>query len=148
MAFELNGIIIEIFPAQTFNKGFRKREFVIESGDKYPQKIVFGLVQDKCDMIDSYGIGDTVSVAFDVKKARDSRSKFGDKSGANRARRLETSSDATTLERRVNARRFSPYILRSVKLKRDFPTFQLWAVSAVTERPSNVSSRVLPKERY
>ena len=67
MAFELTGIIIEVFPAQTFNKGFRKREFVIECGDKYPQKIVFGLVQDKCDMIDSYGVGDTVSVSFDVK---------------------------------------------------------------------------------
>jgi hypothetical protein len=76
MAFELTGIIIEVFPAQTFNKGFRKREFVIECGDKYPQKIVFGLVQDKCDMIDSYGVGDTVSVSFDVK-GRD----WTDKSG-------------------------------------------------------------------
>jgi hypothetical protein len=76
MAFELTGIIIEIFPAQTFNKGFRKREFVIETGDKYPQKVVFGLVQDKCDMIDSYGVGDTVAVAFDVK-GRD----WTDKSG-------------------------------------------------------------------
>ncbi len=76
MAFELTGIIIEVFPAQTFNKGFRKREFVIEAGDKYPQKIVFGLVQDKCDMIDSYGIGDTVAVSFDVK-GRD----WTDKSG-------------------------------------------------------------------
>jgi hypothetical protein len=76
MAFELTGIIIEIFPAQTFNKGFRKREFVIETGDKYPQKIVFGLVQDKCDMIDSYGVGDTVAVSFDVK-GRD----WTDKSG-------------------------------------------------------------------
>jgi len=76
MAFELTGVIIEIFPAQTFNKGFRKREFVIESGDKYPQKIIFGLVQDKCDMIDSYGVGDTVSISFDVK-GRD----WTDKSG-------------------------------------------------------------------
>lgn len=76
MAFELTGVIIDIFPSQTFNKGFRKREFVIEVGDKYPQKIVFGLVQEKCDMIDSYGIGDTVSVAFDVK-GRD----WTDKSG-------------------------------------------------------------------
>jgi hypothetical protein len=76
MAFELTGIIIEVFPAQTFNKGFRKREFVIEAGDKYPQKIVFGLVQDKCDMIDSYGVGDTVAVSFDVK-GRD----WTDKSG-------------------------------------------------------------------
>ena len=67
MAFELTGIIIDVFPAQTFNKGFRKREFVLETGDKYPQKIPFTLVQDKCDMLDSYGVGDTVSVSFDVK---------------------------------------------------------------------------------
>jgi hypothetical protein len=67
MAFDLTGIIIEVFPTQTFNKGFRKREFVIETGDKYPQKIVFGLVQDKCDMLESFGVGDTVNVAFDVK---------------------------------------------------------------------------------
>lgn len=76
MAFELTGIIIDIFPAQTFNKGFRKREFVIEVGDKYPQKVIFGLVQEKCDMLDSYGIGDTVSVAFEVK-GRDWTDKMG-----------------------------------------------------------------------
>ena len=76
MAFELTGAIIDIFPAQTFNKGFRKREFVIEFGDKYPQKVIFGLVQDKCDIIDSYGIGDTVSVAFEVK-GRDWTDKMG-----------------------------------------------------------------------
>lgn len=76
MAFELTGVIIEIFPAQTFNKGFRKREFVIEVGDKYPQKIIFGLVQEKCDMLDSYGVGDTVAVSFDVK-GRDWTDKMG-----------------------------------------------------------------------
>ena len=65
--FELTGIIIEIFPSQTFNKGFRKREFVIEVGDKYPQKILFQLVQEKCDMLESYSIGDTVTVAASVK---------------------------------------------------------------------------------
>jgi hypothetical protein len=74
--FELTGTIIEMFPAQTFNKGFRKREFVIEVGDKYPQKILFQLVQDKCDMLESYDIGDIVSVAFDVK-GRDWTDKLG-----------------------------------------------------------------------
>ena len=74
--FELTGIIIEIFPSQTFNKGFRKREFVIEVGDKYPQKILFQLVQEKCDMLESYSIGDTVTVAFDVK-GRDWTDKLG-----------------------------------------------------------------------
>jgi hypothetical protein len=67
MNYEITGTIIDIFSAQTFNKGFRKREFVIETDEKYSQKVVLQLVQDKCDMIDSYGIGDTVTVAFNVK---------------------------------------------------------------------------------
>jgi Domain of unknown function (DUF3127) len=76
MAFELTGVIIDVFPAQTFNKGFRKREFAIETGDKYPQRIVFTLVQDKCDLLDSFRIGDPVSVGFDVK-GRDWTDKTG-----------------------------------------------------------------------
>lgn len=74
--FDLTGIIIEIFPSQTFNKGFRKREFVIEVGDKYPQKILFQLVQEKCDMLESYSVGDTVTVSFDIK-GRDWTDKLG-----------------------------------------------------------------------
>jgi hypothetical protein len=78
MAFELTGIIIDVFPAQTFNKGFRKREFAIETGGdtKYPQRIVFTLVQDKCDLLDSYTIGDSVRVGFDIK-GRDWTDKTG-----------------------------------------------------------------------
>ena len=67
MNYEITGTIIDIFSAQTFNKGFRKREFVIETDEKYSQKVVLQLVQEKCDMIDSYGIGDTVTVSFNVK---------------------------------------------------------------------------------
>ena len=77
MAFELTGTIIDVFPAQTFNKGFRKREYVVETGDRYPQKIIFTLVQDKCDYLDSYGVGDTVTSAFEVKGRE-----WQDKSGA------------------------------------------------------------------
>lgn len=67
MAFELTGTVIEIYPTQTFNKGFKKREFVLEVGDSYPQKIIFSAVQEKCEIIDSFNIGDTINVAFDVK---------------------------------------------------------------------------------
>jgi single-strand DNA-binding protein len=64
--FEMAGTIIEIFPAQTFGKGFRKREFVLEVGDKYPQKIIFQLVQEKCNIIDAYSVGDQITVGFNV----------------------------------------------------------------------------------
>jgi hypothetical protein len=74
--FELTGTIIEIFPAQTFGKGFRKREFVIEHGDKYPQKIIFQLTQEKCNLIDSYTVGDQITVHFNVT-GRDWTDKMG-----------------------------------------------------------------------
>lgn len=74
--FELTGIIIEIFPAQTFGKGFRKREFVLEVGDKYPQKIIFQLVQEKCNLIDSYSVGSEVTVSFNIN-GRDWTDKLG-----------------------------------------------------------------------
>lgn len=65
--FELTADIIEIMETQTYNKGFKKREFVVETGGKYPQKILFQTVQDKVDMLDSFNIGDTVSISFDIK---------------------------------------------------------------------------------
>lgn len=74
--FELTGNIIEIFPAQTFGKGFRKREFVVEVGDKYPQKIIFQLVQEKCNIIDAHSVGDEVIVSFNVN-GRDWTDKMG-----------------------------------------------------------------------
>jgi hypothetical protein len=67
MSLEITGTVIDILSTQTFNKGFKKREFVIETSEKYSQKVVLQLVQDKCDMIDSYGIGDTVTASFNVK---------------------------------------------------------------------------------
>jgi Domain of unknown function (DUF3127) len=74
--FELAGTVIEIFPAQTFGKGFKKREFVLEVGDKYPQKIIFQLVQEKCNIIDSYSVGDQITVSFNIN-GRDWTDKLG-----------------------------------------------------------------------
>jgi hypothetical protein len=74
--FELTGIIIEIFPEQSFSKGFRKREFVIEIGDKYPKKIIFQLLQEKCALVDKYEIGQEIVVSFNVS-GRDWTDKFG-----------------------------------------------------------------------
>lgn len=64
---ELTADIVEIFDTMTFNKGFRKREFVVETGGKFPQKILFQTVQDKVDMLDSFGLGDTVKISFEIK---------------------------------------------------------------------------------
>lgn len=48
---------------------FRKREFVIEYADNpmYPQFVQFQLVQDKCELIETYNVGDMISVEFDLR---------------------------------------------------------------------------------
>lgn len=67
MSYELTANIIDIMDTQTFNKGFKKREFVVETSGKFPQKILFQTVQDKVDMLDSFNVDDTVTVSFEVK---------------------------------------------------------------------------------
>ena len=48
---------------------FKKREFVIEFSDNplYPQKVIFQLVQDRCEMLDQYYVGQGIAVTFNLR---------------------------------------------------------------------------------
>lgn len=66
--FELEGTLKHVYDVQTFASGFSKREFVVEVPDgKYPQMIKFECVKDKTSMLDSFRVGDSVKVAFDIR---------------------------------------------------------------------------------
>jgi Domain of unknown function (DUF3127) len=53
---------------QVVSEKFRKREFVItDSSSQYPQYISFQLTQDKCPLLDSYNIGDEITVHFNLR---------------------------------------------------------------------------------
>lgn len=67
MELKIQGSIIKIDETQTFDSGFQKREFVIKTDDKYPQEIKFELLKDKCDIIDSYVMGQTIDVTFNIR---------------------------------------------------------------------------------
>ena len=49
--------------------GFRKREFVVEFAEnpEYPEFVKFELIQDKCDLLDGFDIGQEMKVAFNLK---------------------------------------------------------------------------------
>lgn len=72
MSFELKGIITEIAPAQQVSAKFRKRDLVLEYADnpQYPEFIKFEFVQDKCELLDEYAVGQEVEVFFNVKGRR------------------------------------------------------------------------------
>ena len=65
--YESQGKIKVINEEQTFGSGFTKREFVITVESKYPQDIKFELVKDKCALLDSFKVGQEVTVSFDIR---------------------------------------------------------------------------------
>ena len=52
---------------QQISQKFTKREFVIETEDKYPQLVSLQLTQDKCGLLDEYEVGDAMDVDINIK---------------------------------------------------------------------------------
>jgi hypothetical protein len=68
-SYEVTGQIKRIDSMREYgDKGFRVREFIIETVDeKYPQPVKLQVVNDACDTLDEYNIGDNVTVAFNLR---------------------------------------------------------------------------------
>ena len=69
---EINGKIIEIMNTVQIKETFRKREFVVEyaPNPQYPNPIMFEMVQDRCEQLDGFNVGDEVTVHFDIRGRR------------------------------------------------------------------------------
>lgn len=48
------------------DKGFRKRELVVTTEEQYPQDILIEFVQDKCDLLDGFKVGDNVKIGINI----------------------------------------------------------------------------------
>ncbi|MBE7628513.1 DUF3127 domain-containing protein [Tenacibaculum piscium] len=65
---EVIGKIKLINEAQTFGaSGFRKRELVVTTDEQYPQMILIEFVQDKCDLLNNYSVGQDVKVSINLR---------------------------------------------------------------------------------
>src|SRR5687768_15161477 len=66
--FNITGVLKVKNAEQQVSEKFKKREFVItENSSQYPQHISFQLTQDKCSLLDSYKVGDTMKVFFNLR---------------------------------------------------------------------------------
>jgi single-stranded DNA-binding protein len=63
----VSGKIKVINPEQQVSASFRKREMVVATEEQYPQFISINFVQDKCDLLNSYQVGEAVSVSINLK---------------------------------------------------------------------------------
>ena len=64
---ELIGKIKVINPTKEVNDSFKKRELVLTTNEQYAQDILIDFIQDKCAVLDSYKVGDNVSVSINVR---------------------------------------------------------------------------------
>ena len=65
---EVIGKVKLIGEVQTFgNNGFRKRELVVTTDEQYPQMIMIEFVQDKCELLNNYSVGQDVKVSINLR---------------------------------------------------------------------------------
>ena len=48
-------------------QGFKKRDVVVTTDEQYPQHILVQFVQDKCDLLDTFNVGDSVKIDLNLR---------------------------------------------------------------------------------
>ena len=64
---EITGRIKVINPPQQITETFKKRELVVTTDEQYPQHILIEFIQDKCDLLNQYQIGEQIKVSINLR---------------------------------------------------------------------------------
>jgi translation initiation factor IF-3 len=64
---EVAGKIKVINAEQQVSASFKKRELVVTTEEQYPQFILVNFVQDKCDLLNNFQVGEDVKVAINLR---------------------------------------------------------------------------------
>jgi hypothetical protein len=65
---EVSGKIKMLGEAKNVGNGsFLKRELVVTTEEQYPQHILVEFVQDKCDLLNSFKVGEAVKVSINLR---------------------------------------------------------------------------------
>ena len=65
---QVQGTIKMIGQTQSFgSNGFQKREVVITTEDQYPQNILIEFVQDNCQQLDNFSIGQDAKISINLR---------------------------------------------------------------------------------
>jgi hypothetical protein len=66
---EVIGSIIHIGNTETVGSAgtFKKRLLVVKTDEQYPQEVPVEFVQDKCNILDKYSIGQFVKVSINIR---------------------------------------------------------------------------------
>lgn len=74
-SFEIVGKIVVIEAEEQVTEKFRKRDFVIVTEDQYPQHIKCQFINDGCNNLNAFKVGQIVKVKFSLA-GRESKGKY------------------------------------------------------------------------
>ncbi len=107
MSFEISGRLAERFETQKVSDRFQKREFVLEikstgnTGFEFVDFIKFQATQDKCSLLDQFGIDEEVKVSFNLrgrKWEKDGKVSFFTNLEAWRVEKVQNDSNASSFD--------------------------------------------------
>ena len=64
---EINGTLEAKFDTKEFKSGFKKKEFVVNTGGEYPQSIKMEVVKDNIDKLEGIPVGTEVTCKIDIR---------------------------------------------------------------------------------
>ncbi len=65
---EVQGTIKKIDETKTYgSNGFRKREVVVTTQEQYPQHLLIEFIQDKCDLLNNFQVGQPVKIGVNLR---------------------------------------------------------------------------------
>jgi translation initiation factor IF-3 len=65
---EVSGKIKWLDETKTYgNNGFRKREVVVTTEEQFPQHILVEFIQDKCDLLNAFQMGQNVKIGINLR---------------------------------------------------------------------------------
>lgn len=64
---QVKGKLYKVNDTQVVSEKFKKREFIVETEDQYPQLISMQLTQDRVDLINLFEVGDAVTVSINLR---------------------------------------------------------------------------------
>jgi len=64
---EIKGTLEAKFDTKVFSSGFKKKEFVVNTGGDYPQSIKMEVVKDNIEKMDSIPVGSELTCKIDIR---------------------------------------------------------------------------------
>lgn len=64
---KITGQVYHVGQVEQVSEKFRKREFVVKTFEQYPQFVLMQVVNDRCDILDSLRLNDTVDAFINIR---------------------------------------------------------------------------------